>query len=396
MTTPSPVSGPSPADTNLTLQGDIDGVAAPVAAAPNDDSSAPARSSRRWLRPALSGLVSVAIVVAVFWYFIPQYTSVSDIWSSIQAMTWLELTSLVIAALWNLATYGLVVMTTTPGLRYPQAEVSTQASTAVANTVPGGGAIGMALIYSMFGSWGFSRSRTSVSLVVSGVWNNFVKLGMPVVALALLVLQGKTGGGRVLAATLGMAALIMAIVLLTLLLKSESAARQVGLGTARVASALRKPFGKAPVHGWDLATVKFRRRTQLLIRARWIYITAMTLISHLSLFFVLLLALRHVGVSQDEVSWIEILAVFAFARLLTAIPLTPGGLGIVDVALITGLAAAGGARPEVAAAVLVYRALTYVLPIPVGLACYLFWKRNHSWRRAPGAAPRTDLVPESA
>jgi uncharacterized protein (TIRG00374 family) len=150
------------------------------------------------------------------------------------------------------------------------------------------------------------------------------------------------------------------------------------------------------VHGWDLATVKFRQRTQLLIRARWIYITAVTLVSHLSLFFVLLLALRHIGVSEKEVSWVEALAVFAFARLLTAIPLTPGGVGLVDVALIAGLANAGGARAEVAAAVLVYRALTYVLPIPVGLACYLFWKRNHSWRRAPGAAPRTDLVPESA
>jgi uncharacterized protein (TIRG00374 family) len=395
MTTPTPASGSGPADTNLKLQGDIGDAAVPVAPAPEDDSTS-ARSSRRWLRPALSGLVSVAIVVVVFWYFIPQYTSVSDIWSSIQAMTWLELTTLVLAAIWNLATYGWVVMTTTPGLTYPQAEVSTQASTAVANTVPGGGAIGMALIYSMFGSWGFSRSRTSVSLVVSGVWNNFVKLGMPVVALALLVLQGKTGGGRVVTATIGMAALIAAIVLLTLLLKSESAARQIGLGAARVATALRKPFGKAPVHGWDLATVKFRQRTQLLIRARWIYITAVTLVSHLSLFFVLLLALRHIGVSEKEVSWVEALAVFAFARLLTAIPLTPGGVGLVDVALIAGLANAGGARAEVAAAVLVYRALTYVLPIPVGLACYLFWKRNHSWRRAPGAAPRTDLVPESA
>jgi uncharacterized protein (TIRG00374 family) len=396
MTTPTPASGSSPAESNVTLQGDIGGVTVPAAPAADDDATPSARSGRRWIRPALSGLVSVAIVVAVFWYFIPQFTSVSDIWSSIQAMTWLELTTLVIAALWNLATYGMVMMSTTPGLRYAQAEVSTQASTAVANTVPGGGAIGMALIYSMLGSWGFSRSRTSVSLVVSGVWNNFVKLGMPVVALALLVLGGKTGGGRVVAATLGLAALITAIVLLTLLLRSESAARQVGLRTARVASTLRKPFGKAPVHGWDRATVKFRQRTQLLIRARWIYITAITLISHLSLYFVLLLALRHIGVSQDEVSWVEVLAVFAFARLLTAIPLTPGGLGIVEVALITGLAAAGGARPEVAAAVLVYRALTFVLPIPLGLGCYLFWKRNRSWRRAPGAAPRTDLVPESA
>jgi uncharacterized membrane protein YbhN (UPF0104 family) len=49
----------------------------------------------------------------------------------------------------------------------------------------------------------------------------------------------------------------------------------------------------------------------------------------------------------------------------------------------------------VAAAVLVFRALTYVLPIPAGLGCYVYWRRNRSWRREPGTAPRTALVPES-
>ena len=47
-------------------------------------------------------------------------------------------------------------------------------------------------------------------------------------------------------------------------------------------------------------------------------------------------------------------------------------------------------------AVLTFRALTYVLPIPIGLATYIFWRRNRSWRREPNAAPRTELVPESA
>ena len=60
-----------------------------------------------------------------------------------------------------------------------------------------------------------------------------------------------------------------------------------------------------------------------------------------------------------------------------------------------GIAGYGGSHADVAAAVLVFRALTYVLPIPIGLGTYLFWKRNRSWRRAPGTAPRTDLVPES-
>ena len=109
----------------------------------------------------------------------------------------------------------------------------------------------------------------------------------------------------------------------------------------------------------------------------------------------LLLALRFLGVSGSQVGWAEALAVFAFARLLTAVPFTPGGLGVVELALITGLSAAGGARASVAAAVLVYRSLTYVLPIPLGLGSYVFWRRNRSWRRSPYSAPRTDLVPET-
>jgi uncharacterized protein (TIRG00374 family) len=343
----------------------------------------------------VSGLVSLALVVAIFWYFLPQYTSISAVWSSIKSMTWLEATTLALAAAWNLATYWFVVVSTMPGLKYRQAAVTTEASTAVSNTVPGGGAIGMALTYSMNSSWGFSRNRTSVSLVVSGLWNNFAKLGMPVLALSLLALKGKPGGGRIAAAFIGVLALVAVLMALGMLLSSESSARRIGLWAASAASAVRKPFGRPPVQGWDKATVKFRSRTALLVRARWPFISLATLVSHVSLYLVLLLTLRHLGVSQREVSWIEVLAVFAFARLLTAIPLTPGGLGVVEITLIAGLVAAGGPRPEVAASVLLFRALTFVLPIPIGLGCYLFWKRNKSWRLEPGTAPRTALVPET-
>ena len=82
--------------------------------------------------------------------------------------------------------------------------------------------------------------------------------------------------------------------------------------------------------GWELATVKFRNRTIDLVSHRWISITVWSLVSHLSLYAVLLVALRDVGVSNAEVGWAEVLAVFAFARLVTAIPITPGGAGLVE------------------------------------------------------------------
>lgn len=102
------------------------------------------------------------------------------------------------------------------------------------------------------------------------------------------------------------------------------------------------------MHGWELATVKFRGRTVELVRRRWVSITPTSLVSHLSLYLVLLVALRHMGVSDADVSWAEVLAVFAFARLATAVPFTPGGAGVVEAVLIGGLVAAGGLGDPVA------------------------------------------------
>ena len=353
------------------------------------------RRNRPLWRRLLGPLLSLALLVAVFVWFLPQFTSISDVWSSVQAMTWTEVAFLVLAAVWNLATYQFVVLSTMPGLTFGQATVSTETTTAVSNTVLGGAAVSLGLTYAMNSSWGFSRSRTSVSLLVSGLFNNFAKLGLPVFALAMLAFTSTPTTGKLLAGVAGVAGLVVAVTVLWLLLRSRESAARLGLLMGRVVSAVVRPFGRPPVEGWDRATSKFRDRTALLLHARWHWITLATLVSHLSLFLVLLIALRSLGVDSGQVGWAEALAIFAFARLLTAIPFTPGGLGVVEFALITGLAAAGGERALVAAAVLVFRALTYVLPIPLGLVTYVIWQRNKSWRRSPNSAPRTDLVPET-
>ncbi len=358
------------------------------------DPTAQRRPRPLWRR-LLGPVLSVGLLVAVFAWFLPQFTSLADVWTSVRSMTWTEVAVLLLAAGWNLATYQFVVVATMPGMTFRQATVATETATAVSNTVLGGAAISLGLTYAMNSSWGFSRSRTSVSLLVSGLFNNFAKLGLPVLALALLAFSGGPDTSRIVGGLAGVAGLVAAVAALWLLLRSRESAARLGTVAARVASAVLRPFGRPPVQGWDLATTKFRDRTALLLHARWHWITLATLVSHLSLFLVLLLALRFVGVDGDQVGWIEALAVFAFARLLTAVPFTPGGLGVVDLALITGLAAAGGPRAMVAAAVLIFRGLTYVLPIPVGLVTYVIWQRNRSWRRAPNSAPRTDLVPET-
>ena len=159
-----------------------------------------------------------------------------------------------------------------------------------------------------------------------------------------------------------------------LALSAPRRARQIGDLAARLVSRVKRAFRRKPV-GWggeDLAA--FRTRALDLLRRRWHVITLATLAGHLTVFLVLLVCLRAVGVSADEVSAIEAFAAWSLIRILGVIPLTPGGLGIVELGLSGALVAFGASNVDAVAATLLYRALT-VLPT---LA---------SWRRWTGFMP---------
>jgi uncharacterized protein (TIRG00374 family) len=352
-----------------------------------DGGVAPSASSASLRKRIIQGTLSIGLGVAILVFVLPQIADLSEVWKQIQDMTTLEIGGLVLAAIWNLITYWIITVICTPGLRLPQAMVVNESTTAVANTVPAGGAVSIGLTYAMLGSWGFSKSRITLSVVVSGIWNNFLKLALPIVAVSLLALEGGAGGGRILSALIGFGGLVAAIVVFALILHSEEFAARIGNFTARQVTRLRRVFHKGPVEGYDQAVVKFRSRVIGLVRHRWLALTFWTIVGHLSLYAVLLIALRDIGVSDDEVSWTQVLAVFAFARLLTAIPLTPGGLGVIELALIAGLDAAGGAHDQIVGAVLLFRLLTYVIPIPFGLITYVFWRRNRSWLNSAPPLP---------
>jgi uncharacterized protein (TIRG00374 family) len=124
----------------------------------------------------------------------------------------------------------------------------------------------------------------------------------------------------------------------------------------------------------------FRDRAAGLLATRGWRISLTTVASQLTLWLVLLACLRGLGLSQAQVSWQSSLAAYAFIRLLTALPITPGGAGITELGLVGILAAGASHRvtAQVTAAVLLYRAVTYLPPIPLGaVACLV-------WRHAPG------------
>ena len=360
-----------------------------------------ATAKRRSTKKILGAIASLIIVIGIFVFAIPKFADYSAVWKAAKTMTPLEIGSLLAATVFNLFTYWWANMAALPGLRLWPAAVLTTTTTAVANTLPGGGAIAVGLTYTMQRSWGFTGTDTALYVGVTGIWNIFVKLALPVLSIAILVLTGQSSTAYVTAAIVGVIVLAVAVGLLAAVFHSEPLARSVGRGLGRVISFFAKPFrrGKGPITGMDDKAAKFRADTIELVEARWVRLTFFTVLSQLALFFVLLLALRHMGISETEVSTAKVFAVYSFSRLLSAVPITPGGVGVIDLGYVGGLTAGipESQHAAVVAAVLIFRVLTYGIQIPLGGLTYFIWLKNKSWRKAAPDRPvvETQLAAEA-
>jgi uncharacterized membrane protein YbhN (UPF0104 family) len=85
-------------------------------------------------------------------------------------------------------------------------------------------------------------------------------------------------------------------------------------------------------------------------------------------------------------------ALFAFgvSRLGTFIPISPGGLGTVDGVLAALLVSAGSATAaDALAAVLIWRALTFLPGMALGSASFVAWRRR-SAAKLSGSVPAPD------
>jgi uncharacterized protein (TIRG00374 family) len=105
-------------------------------------------------------------------------------------------------------------------------------------------------------------------------------------------------------------------------------------------------------------------------------LTLAVLAGQMTVFLLFFVSLRVFDVSGGEVSAIEAFAAWALVRLLGSIPITPGGIGIVEVGLTTALVGFGGDNAEVVAAVLVYRFLSFVPTLALGLLAAATWRKH--------------------
>ena len=98
--------------------------------------------------------------------------------------------------------------------------------------------------------------------------------------------------------------------------------------------------------------------------------------------------LRFTGVDETELPWTQVFVVFALVQGLTVFPITAGDAGVSEIAYIGMLTAAAGEEyvNQITAAILIFRILTWLSIIPVGLGVLGFWSLQLR-RRDPSARP---------
>ena len=326
------------------------------------------------------------MLVAVFAFALPQFANYGSVLEELRDVSGLDLALIVAASALSGVTVWWINQAALPGLRFWPSAAVTQSGYAVTNTVPAGGALSIGLTYQILRSFGFRTDDVVLMMGVGGIWNFFGKFIVPVLAVGLLLVTGERTEGMAAAVITAVLSLLAVLFVLFLVLWKESLARRVGNALGHVASWLLHWFHRGPVTGGGDEAVSFRQRTIGVIRKRWALLTITAVANQLSFFVVLLIALRGVGVSEKELPVAGAFAAFAFGRLASAVPITPGGIGTTELAFTGLLVAAGGPRTEVVAAVLVFRVFTYLLPIPVGAITYLGWRRWANRHRPATAA----------
>jgi uncharacterized protein (TIRG00374 family) len=354
-----------------------------------DEAPAPRRrrSWRRLLRPALSLLLGgLALYV-----LLPSLLSVFGSWRSLSHLDWpfavLMLVSelLSYACLWELDRVAL-------GTNDRLAVIATQlVGNAAGRMLPGGGATATAVSAGLLGSAGVDTANAAAGFSATAAIRLAATLALPIVALPALLGGARVDHSLATAAYLGAAAFGLALLVGALVMSTDRPLELTGrAGQWLLNKTVRRQ--RTPMTDLPQRLLEVRDFVRRTLGTRW-KTALLTAVGTIGLdYLALLCALRAVG-AEPQPSLV--LLAYTAAAVLALIPLTPGGLGFVEAGLVGTLKLAGVAAPAALAATLLYRIVSFWLPLPAAGVAYALFRRREMQRAQtagwqPGGSGRAD------
>jgi len=369
-----------------------------VREASGDDSAASAALT--WRHAAalvLKVVVGFALVFAIYQKVLPFIVGAP--WAAVVEVV-SELTKrqvLLLAVIWfsGLWAHTFVLTAAMPRLTHRRALTLSLTGSAVSNLVPMGGALGIGLNYWMSRTWGFSKPAFTLYTLVTNLWDVMAKLSLPAFALAALLLTGDVTHPQL--ANLAEITMVLLGVLLLLVLTALSSERAAGLFgrmLTRPIQLVYKLIRSGRRIDLSQSVVEIRQESVGLLRTGWVQLS-LGMVAYSALQALLLWSSLHM--LGTTLTAPEIFAGYALERVLTLAMITPGGTGFVEAGITALLVVGFGGAPITAVAgVLIYRAFTFGLEIPVGGAGLAVWLWRRRGRLRAAGATNTEVAVEAA
>ena len=267
------------------------------------------------------------------------------------------------------------------------------AGNAVTLIMPGGAAVGAAVQFRMLATSGMDTSETVGGLAAFSLLGVGGLLALPVFALPVILLGAPVDRGLEHAALLGAAGFVAFAAFGAVILVYDAPLRWTGRAVQRVRNwVLRK---RPPQRGLDGTLLEKRDEIRTTLGRQWWQALLLSAGRLAFDYLCLLLALRATG-SHPRPSLI--LVAYAVAGIVGMIPLTPGGLGVVEASLTGLLVLAEVNSSQAVLATLTYRIASYWVPLGAGPVAYGLFRLRYRKRAdaATGGEPAEgQLRPET-
>ncbi|MDK1019634.1 MAG: YbhN family protein [Actinomycetota bacterium] len=253
------------------------------------------------------------------------------------------------------------------------ATTSQLTANALAKVIPGGPVAAGVTYFQMLSVSGVPHGQAAASLAAVAFISNLVLFSLPAIAILLAAFSAPIPRGLLPIGVVGTALFALLFTAVFTVVKYDKPLVFVGRIVETVVGWLAVKLRR----DWAPTAQEFLDRRNEVVDAlgrRWQQALAAAVLNWTLDYMVLLVALVAVG-AQPRPSLV--LLAFAGAAVLGMIPLTPGGLGFVEIGLTAMLVASGIPGPDATLAVLVYRLFQFWIPIPAGAVAYAAFKRKY-------------------
>ena len=252
------------------------------------------------------------------------------------------------------------------------------AGNAITLIMPGGAAVGAAVQFRMLAISGSETGSTVGGLAAFSLLGVGGLLALPVFALPVILLGSPTSRGLVNTAVLGAVAFVAFAAFGAVVLAYDAPLRWTGRTVQRLRNwVLRK---RPPLTGLDGSLLAQRNEIRAVLGQQWWQALLLSAGRLAFDYLCLLAALRATG-SHPRPSLI--LVAYAAAGIIGMIPVTPGGLGIVEASLTGLLVLAEVNSSQAVLATLTYRLASYWAPLLAGPIAYGLFQLRYRSRRSP-------------